>query len=63
MERFVGKSQYQNHGQRVVAGQRLMQAASDIFLGWQRETGFDGQLCDYYLPQLRDWKARQRSRP
>ena len=34
-----------------------MQAASDIFLGWQRVTGFDGQLCDYYLPQLRDWKG------
>ena len=36
LERFVGKSQYPNHGQRVVAGQRLMQAASDIFLGWER---------------------------
>ena len=36
LERFVGKSRYHNHGQRVVAGQRLMQAASDIFLGWQR---------------------------
>ena len=43
LERFVGTSQYANHGQRVVAGQRLMQAASDIFLGWQRVTGFDGQ--------------------
>jgi uncharacterized protein (DUF2252 family) len=44
MERFVGKSQYTNHGQRVVAGQRLMQAASDIFLGWQRVNGLDGQV-------------------
>ena len=36
LERFVGKSEYPNHGQRVVAGQRLMQAATDIFIGWQR---------------------------
>ncbi len=43
LERFVGKSQYPNHGQRVVAGQRLMQAASDIFLGWERVTGIDGR--------------------
>ena len=57
LERFVGKSQYPNHGQRVVAGQRLMQAASDIFLGWQRVTGFDGQVRDFYLRQLRDWKG------
>ena len=39
LERFVGASRYANHGQRVVAGQRLMQAASDIFLGWQRVHG------------------------
>ena len=57
LERFVGKSQYPNHGQRVVAGQRLMQATSDIFLGWQRVTGFDGQVRDFYLRQLRDWKG------
>ncbi len=57
LERFVGKSRYPNHGQRVVAGQRLMQAASDIFLGWQRVPGFDGQVRDYYLRQLRDWKG------
>jgi uncharacterized protein (DUF2252 family) len=57
LERFVGKSRYVNHGQRVVAGQRLMQAASDIFLGWQRVTGFDGQVRDFYLRQLRDWKG------
>jgi uncharacterized protein (DUF2252 family) len=57
LERFVGKSQYANHGQRVVAGQHLMQAASDIFLGWQRVTGFDGQTRDFYLRQLRDWKG------
>jgi uncharacterized protein (DUF2252 family) len=57
LERFVGRSKYQNHGQRVVAGQRLMQAASDIFLGWQRVTGVDGKVRDYYLRQLRDWKG------
>jgi uncharacterized protein (DUF2252 family) len=57
LERFVGKSKYPNHGQRVVAGQRLMQAASDIFLGWQRVTGLDGQTRDFYLRQLRDWKG------
>ena len=57
LERFVGKSQYANSGQRVVAGQRLMQAASDIFLGWHRLTGLDGQLRDFYMRQLRDWKG------
>ena len=57
LERFAGKSKYPNHGQRVVAGQRLMQATSDIFLGWQRVTGFDGQVRDFYLRQLRDWKG------
>ena len=57
LERFVGRSKYPNHGQRVVAGQRLMQAASDIFLGWQRATGLDGQERDFYLRQLRDWKG------
>jgi uncharacterized protein (DUF2252 family) len=57
LERFVGTSRYPNHGHRVVAGQRLMQAASDIFLGWQRVTGLDGQVRDFYLRQLRDWKG------
>ena len=55
--RFVGASKYNNQGQRVVAGQRLMQAASDIFLGWQRtEAGLDGKQRDFYIRQLRDWK-------
>jgi uncharacterized protein (DUF2252 family) len=57
LERFVGKSRYANSGQRVVAGQRLMQAASDIFLGWHRLTGLDGQVRDFYIRQLRDWKG------
>jgi hypothetical protein len=46
LEDYLGKSEYANHGQRVVAGQRLMQASSDIFLGWQRVTGFDGVQRD-----------------
>jgi len=55
--RFVGASKYANQGQRVVAGQRLMQASSDIFLGWQRiEAGLDGRQRDFYVRQLRDWK-------
>jgi uncharacterized protein (DUF2252 family) len=45
-----------NNGERVVHGQRLMQAASDIFLGWHRQTGLDGVSRDFYLRQLRDWK-------
>jgi len=57
LESFVGASAYTNHGQRVVAGQHLMQAASDIFLGWQRTEGVDGVRRDYYVRQLRDWKA------
>jgi uncharacterized protein (DUF2252 family) len=57
LSRFVGTSKYANQGQRVVAGQRLMQAASDIFLGWQRiEAGLDGKPRDFYVRQLRDWK-------
>jgi len=54
---FVGRSQFTNQGQRVVAGQRLMQAASDIFLGWERVQGVDGIQRDFYVRQLRDWKA------
>jgi uncharacterized protein (DUF2252 family) len=49
-------SRYANNGQRVVAGQHLMQATSDIFLGWQRTTGPDGVDRDFYVRQLRDWK-------
>jgi uncharacterized protein (DUF2252 family) len=56
LERFLGKSKYPNCGQRVVAGQRMMQAASDIFLGWQRAQGADGIERDFHVRQLRDWK-------
>jgi hypothetical protein len=57
LSRFVGASKYANMGQRVVAGQRLMQASSDIFLGWQRaQADLDGKQHDFYVRQLRDWK-------
>jgi len=57
LEPYVGKSRYANSGQRVVEGQRLMQASSDIFLGWDRATGIDGVARDFYVRQLRDWKG------
>ena len=57
LERFLGASEYRQHGQRVVAGQRLMQGATDAFLGWQRFKGLDGEVRDYYLRQLHDWKG------
>jgi uncharacterized protein (DUF2252 family) len=58
LERHHGRSQFRNHGQRVVEGQRLMQAASDIFLGWLRnKEGLDGLPRDFYVRQLWDWKT------
>jgi uncharacterized protein (DUF2252 family) len=57
LERFLRPSSYPHHGQRVVAGQRLMQAATDIFLGWQRIKGLDGVTRDYYVRQFQDWKG------
>jgi uncharacterized protein (DUF2252 family) len=56
LEPYLRRSRYQNHGQRVVAGQRMMQSSSDIFLGWGRAT-WDGGSRDYYFRQLRDWKG------
>ncbi len=53
---YAGRSQYTNQGERVVAGQHLMQAESDIFLGWARAPGPDGVDRDFYVRQLRDWK-------
>ena len=53
---YCGRSLYASHGERVVAGQLLMQAESDIFLGWTRVTGPDGVDHDYYVRQLKDWK-------
>jgi uncharacterized protein (DUF2252 family) len=58
LEGFLGASRYDNHGERVVTGQRLMQAASDIFLGWLRaDTTLDGKVRDFYVRQLKDWKG------
>jgi uncharacterized protein (DUF2252 family) len=56
LEPYVGASRYRNHGQRVVEGQRLMQAAGDIFLGWCPAIGLDGRRRDFYVRQLWDWK-------
>jgi uncharacterized protein (DUF2252 family) len=56
IERYTAPSSFTNHGQRVVEGQRLMQAASDIFLGWER-SAWAGDDRDYYVRQLRDWKG------
>jgi Uncharacterized protein conserved in bacteria (DUF2252) len=55
LEPFVGRSSCTNHGQRVVQGQRLMQSASAIFLGWTRDQ-FDGVEHHYYVRQLWDRK-------
>jgi hypothetical protein len=57
LAQFAGKSHYANQGERVVAGQHLMQASSDIFLGWDRVDGLDGVKRDFYIRQLRDWKG------
>lgn len=57
LEAFTGESEFATHGQRVVEGQRLMQAAGDIFLGHQRVTAPDGAVRDFYMRQLWDWKA------
>ena len=56
LEPYAGKSPYENHGQRVIVGQRLMQSASDIFLGWTR--GRRGR--DFFIRQLRDMKMSAR---
>jgi uncharacterized protein (DUF2252 family) len=58
LEDILGPSQFKNHGQRVVIGQRLMQATSDIFLGWVHvEAGLDDKARDFYGRQLKDWKG------
>jgi uncharacterized protein (DUF2252 family) len=53
---YTGQSEYHNQGERVVAGQHLMQAVGDIFLGWQSATPPGRRPADYYFRQLRDWK-------
>ncbi len=58
LEGFLGHSEFANHGQRVVIGQRRMQAVSDIFLGWLHQpSGLDGRPRDFYVRQLKDWKG------
>jgi uncharacterized protein (DUF2252 family) len=57
LEPYLGASACENHGERVVRGQRLSQAAIDVFLGWQRSLGLDGSEHDFYIRQLWDWKA------
>ncbi len=56
LERYTTRSEFTHHGQRVVVGQHLLQAASDPFLGFQRMDSVDGPV-DYYVRQLRDWKT------
>jgi uncharacterized protein (DUF2252 family) len=57
LEPFLERSAFASHAQRVVEGQRLSQAAGDIFLGWTRVKHPDGSQGDYHVRQLRDWKA------
>jgi uncharacterized protein (DUF2252 family) len=58
LEEILGPSEFSNHGERVVVGQRLMQATSDIFLGWlHADAGLDGKPRDFYGRQLKDWKG------
>jgi hypothetical protein len=57
LEKYVGASEYPHHAERVVTGQRLMQASGDIFLGLDRVRGMDGRDRDFYVRQLRDWKG------
>jgi len=58
LEEFLEPSEFSNHGERVVTGQHLMQASSDIFLGWTHvESGLDGRARDFYVRQLKDWKG------
>jgi hypothetical protein len=57
LEPHLGRSEFDNHGRRVVTGQRLMQSASDIMLGWHRTAGVDGVERDFYMRQLWDLKG------
>jgi uncharacterized protein (DUF2252 family) len=57
LEPFLGKSQFDQHGRRVVEGQRMMQAAPDIMLGWERIETIDGERRDFYIRQLWDAKG------
>jgi uncharacterized protein (DUF2252 family) len=54
LEPYAGQSRYRNHGERIVTGQRMLQSASDVFLGWTQ----DAKGRDYYFRQLRDMKMK-----
>ena len=57
LEPYLGASEFEHHGERVVRGQRMDQPVADVFLGWQRSQGLDGEDHDFYIRQLWDWKA------
>ena len=57
LEPYLGTSEFENHGERVVRGQRMDQAAPDVFLSWQRSQDLEGREHDFYVRQLWDWKA------
>jgi uncharacterized protein (DUF2252 family) len=57
LEPFLGKSRYPQHGERIVAGQRMMQATADVMLGWERIEAIDGETKDFYIRQLWDAKG------
>lgn len=56
-ERYLGAGDFESHGLRVIAGQRLMQGASDPLLGWEAVDAIDGVRRDFYVRQLKDWKG------
>ncbi len=60
LEPYAGRSRFRHHGRRVIEGQWLMQAASDIFLGWLSAEGIDGVRRTFYVRQLWDWKLSPR---
>ncbi len=57
LERFLPKAECEHHGQRIVAGQRMMQTSSDVMLGWVTNKALDGKDHDFYVRQLWDWKT------
>ncbi len=57
LEQYLGKSRHDYAGQRVIAGQRLMQGATDPLLGWENVVGLDGVERQFYVRQLKDWKG------
>jgi uncharacterized protein (DUF2252 family) len=57
LEPYLGASAYGNHGRRVIEGQRLIQAASDVLLGWDQGPGLEGETRDFYVRQMWDGKV------